>query len=339
MKEINSLIQKIQEELAKVKAFSWQTFVFLSWFSWLVAFAVANPLLEDVIARVGWIFFTMGLAWATKDFKIEVLGLTLHPGPWLTGALVCGFVLAGLPGGIPFYVTLWPLVSAVIALTPSFLKNGSDLFNPLAKEPKKLAGDRQEMLSVLLFAILLSCWIQFHFLVQDWLVEYPSLRVDDLGRSAFLVKFGSKDAAPSKGYRMLDSMQPILQEQFARMSWSEVEQWLLNLSANLPALRDQAIAALPADGDSENNLWNLQAQVLPGEPEYTLRFRAFWRGPSANPQGYFVERVCRISRTPIAAVGTPGSATFPATNPATNPAGNAGNRVECQPVADRIWVQ
>lgn len=329
MNELQKLITNISKQIQGVKPFSWQTLVFLGLFSWLIAFAIANSVVEAIIYRIGWIFLTLGLAWALEHSFFDLFGLKIYPGPWITGALVAAFVLQGIPGGIPAQATLWPLISAAIALTPLFLKHSWALANPLHREPKKLAGDRQGAIIILLFSILLSCWIQFYYLLQIWFMDYPSLRVDTYDRSAFVTKLPITSQATSRGVDLLNATESVLQQRLRNLSWLEVEQWLQTLERQVEPLQQQAQTLLPERGQREDPFWLLQAQVLPGEPDYTVRFRAFWRGPSSQPQGYYAQKICQISQTPIAQISEEGI---------LQSNSRRSNRIACQPATDRNWV-
>jgi hypothetical protein len=328
VKQLNDLLENTQKQIKGLKAFSWQTLIFLSLFSWLVSFAVANESLRELLSRIGWIFLTVGLGWALEKDKREVFGIEIYPGPWVTGALVCGFVLRGLPGGIRFYLSLWPLVSVAIALLPDLLKHGFALINPMVEDAKKYASERQKMVLRILAALIFVCWFQFYFLVEDWLVAYPSLRVDDFSRSGFVIKIDRESPPLSRGADLLNATETALRQKLANFSWAQVEQWLATLNdQQIAELKSEAMQSLSQAPTSEDGFWTLQAQVLPGGPPYTIRFRSFWQGPSSRPQGFYAEKICQISQAPISQVTGGG-----------NVAVGASNRVDCQLPKDRIWV-
>lgn len=325
MTELNKLLENFRKWAEGLKPFSWETLIFLSLLSWLVSLAVANPVVSGILARIGWLFLTGGVAWAMEKTKLELFGLKLYPGPWVAGALFCGFLFLDLEGQLPTYLTVWPLVSAAIAILPKFIKHGTAVVNPIVDDPKKYASDRQEIIFVVLFGILLSCWFQFYFLLQNWLIRYPSLRGDDFSRSGFVTRVGSGVRPSSTGVTILNVMEATLREELTGASWVAVQQWLIRLEDNLSELRERVFSQLPPDRQSERSLWQLNAAVLDGEPPYTVRFQAEWTGPGSRPQGYYAEQICRISEAPIAAIeGSP------------TPENQLTSRIECLPVRDRI---
>lgn len=326
MNFLNQLLERLRQWIGGLKTFSWQTLVLLGLFSWLVSMALEADQGAKAIAALGWVFITLGIGWALKEVKFEVLGFTFYPSPWIIGAMLCalGYWLSG--GGASLYLTLWPLLSAALAVVPRFLKyrkNSLDLVNPFAPEPKKYAGDRQQLLLTVLLGILLSCWFQFHFLLQNWLAAYPSLQSDDFSRSGVVVNVSTDNPPVSRGFQLLSVLEPVLNQKFASYTWAQTEQWLASLQNQLPALQSELLVALPTGRRAEDDLWNLQAQVLPSEPEYTVSFRQFWQGPGASPMGYFEQRVCRISEAPI--IQIPGASQF-------------STQVACQPGVDRVPI-
>jgi hypothetical protein len=329
--KILEAIRKFFEELTKpirsIKWFSWETLLCLSLFSWLVSLAVSSEVLAETLARIAWVFLTLGTAWALKETKFEIFGLTIYLGPWVTGALVVGFVFEGLPNEWTLRLTTWPLVSAAIALTPKFTKHGWDLINPTIAERQKLANDRQELILISLFSILLSCWFQFHFLLQDWVRQYPTLLAEDFAHSGFVFKLSVGNPPLSRGAQMLGAIDSVLQQSFANLRWEEIERRLSRIDDYTNEWQQQAIARLPPAGRAEDQVWDLQAQILPGEPEYTARFREFWAGPSSRPEGFYAERTCLIREAPISGISVPGDTQQV-----------ISSQIECSPVADRQWI-
>ncbi|NJN86110.1 MAG: DUF5357 domain-containing protein, partial [Leptolyngbyaceae cyanobacterium SL_7_1] len=329
MNFFNQLLERLRQWISDLKTFSWQTLVLLGLFSWLVSMALEVDQGAKAIAAVGWIFITLGIGWALEEVKFEVLGFTFYPSPWIIGAMLCalGYWLSG--GGASFYLTLWPLLSAALAVVPRFRKHhkdGLNLINPTIpgdKVRKDYAVDRQQLLLTVLLGILLSCWFQFHFLLQDWLAEYPSLRSDNFNRSGVVVNVSTDNPPVSRGFQLLSVLEPVLNQKFSSYTWAQTEQWLASLQNQLPTLQSELLVALPSGRRAEDNLWNLQAQVLPSEPEYTVSFRQFWQGPGASPMGYFEQRVCRISEAPI--IQIPGATQF-------------STQVACQPGVDRVPI-
>lgn len=293
---------------------------------------ITTEFVKDLLARIGWIFLTLGLGWILSKVKYKLLGIEIYPGPWITGALTCAFIFHGWITDVSIVITSWPLVSAAIATVPKILKNGFILFNPTYPEPQKLATDRQGMIKLILFCSILSCWLQFHFLLQDWLLDYPSLVADSFSRSTFVVSLPTNTPERPRGEVTLSLLESALTEQLSRRPWSEVEQWLLNVNQEIVNLEAAVTAQIP--DTKEDDLWVTQAAVSPGNPDYILRLRAFWNGPSSQPGGYYLEKNCNV----VEVLGT--SLSAPISTPAlTNTPTTTVGEISCQPTSEPIWVQ
>jgi Family of unknown function (DUF5357) len=345
----DQFVKFLKARVEKIKqGFSWETLILLSLLSWLVAFTASNEFLKEFIGRMGWLFLTIAVGWSLEKVEWKPLGFSFLPGPWVTGALLCLFVFReidlnddfDITNNFPTRLTVWPLVSAAFTFFPKILKYKFDLINPAYfsdptkkdDERKDIRSTRQEMVVLGLFSALLSCWIQFHFTTQTWLDQYPSLQSEDFGRSSTTVRILPGNAAASRGVVLLETTETALQETLLLQSWPQVQRWLANIDEEVPVLEARALEIMSNNPAPEDQLWTLRGQVLQGEPEYTVRFRAFWGGPSSREGGFFLERRCLIAETSnVGITGVDGSPV---------PLTDAGSiRIECQPVSDKIWLQ
>jgi hypothetical protein len=315
-----NLIGKAWQRAKPPKAFSWQTLLYLSLFSWVMSVLSRTEYVRDALAAMGWLFLTLGTAWALggRKFKIPFFDVVVQPGPWVSGALNCIFISASfpeLPDSVPYI--LWPLISSFIASLTSFLKPGPSLTIP---KP----STRQNLAIVILANTILSCWIGFHFMVKDWLRDYPSIASGDFTRSTFVNQLGlpgqQRQRQISRGVSILDAAGSIISDRLNGRAWSETERWLLNLNTEIPQVEQEVRNRLaPVD---ENTLWRLQAQIPPGT-EYTVLLQALWQGPSSFANGYYLTRSCNVSR--VASL-----------NNRQLPPGTIATQVRCGPVSDPI---
>lgn len=268
---------------------------------------LASDLVRNILTSFAWIFLIGGIGWALAGTTVDILGWKFYPGSWVTGALICLFLFVSGNDEIPRIAFVsWPLISAAVAAIPKFLQDEFRLKIPAPPT-------RQELVTLTLFSAILSCWFQFHFLIQDWLEDYPSLLAEDFDQSAFVVNL--EGDRPIRGETLLEQAETLLRDQLENSTWSEAEQWLydrrelaspiepatLNVADLEQQIRSQ-IAELP-----ENPFWNLDIQIPPGAPDYTLNMRAIWTGPSSEPRGYYVQKTCRIAQAPIIAGANPTS--------------------------------
>jgi Family of unknown function (DUF5357) len=299
VKDIKNFFEQIWNQLKPPKFWCWQTLVALSIFSWITSVIAETDYVKDALAAMGWLFLTLGVGWGLGDkkFKIPLLDITFYPGPWVSGALSCLFITEGfdLPRSVGFM--LWPVISAVIASASRFVKPG-----PAYKQPD--AADRQQIVLWILANSVISCWFGFHFLLQDWLRDFPSITADNYQRSAFVVKLGAlqSDDDPantifqSRGEPILEAAAANMTTQLESRAWGDVERWLLNVNNEMQAIETEVKKGLaPAQ---ENQFWSLKAQVPPtnSESEYTVLLQAVWQGPSSYPGGYYLEKPCQVTR-------------------------------------------
>ncbi|MGG6292830.1 DUF5357 family protein [Leptolyngbya sp. AN02str] len=318
------IFDQIWSQLKPPQALSWQTLVLLSLFSWILAFLSITPLLKELLARLGWLFLTTGLGWSTWSTRVNILGFVFRPGPWITGALACVLLFQGW-GENSFQLALisWPIISAAIAITPLFFPT----LNFSIPDP----STRQYAIILTLISLMLSCWFRFHFLVQDWLTDYPSLLADDFGRSAFVVRL-DQEGGPTqpRGMVLLNLAEPMLRQQLEGRRWSEVEAWLYNMSTSIETLRLAVLQQV--EPTTEDSLWAFRGVVPPQtrETEYTLNLQSFWQGPSSSAQGYYIQKTCVIRQLPNSTALAPNTAGAAPPEPIA--------QLECLPVSDIIFV-
>jgi len=314
---VKEILEKIWKQFKPPRAFSWQTLVLVSVFSWCVSVIVETEALRDVLARLGWIFLMLGVGWGMSSTRINLLGLVLYPGPWITGALACVVLFAGWNVDLTRVALVsWPLISFAVAAIPKLFPR---LTFSLPDPPV-----RQQLLIQFLLSCLLSAWFQFHFVIQDWLRAYPSLLGDSLGRSAFVVRLDARGFGVPRGVILLNLAEPLLKQELQALSWAEVERWLLERETRVAELQQRVLQQTPRV--EEDTLWRFWGDVPAGLPEYTLKLRAVWLGPSSNLKGYFLEKSCLITQAANATV----------IDPLTPNSGLV--QVTCQPVSDKIWI-
>lgn len=311
-----NFVRWVWNQIKPKSAFAWQTLILLSLFSWLMSLLTPTTFVKEALSSMGWLFLTLGVGWALSDKKIPIafLDITLYPGPWVSGALTCIFLREGwkIPSSTAYI--LWPTISAIIASLSKFLKPGPTLAVP------SRAG-RQQIVLLLLSNAIVSCWFGFHFLIQDWLRQFPSVGNEDFSRSTFVNKMGSRSNQSSRGAAILDAAASQIATDLQSRPWAEVERWLLNINAGIAAIESQVKSGL-ADAE-ENQMWSLKGQVPPGLPQYTVVLQAVWQGPSAFANGYYLQKSCLVTRLPSLTAGAQVQCE-PAIGPFPSPTSPAG---------------
>jgi hypothetical protein len=291
---VNNLLKTISGIFNPATAFSWQTLIGLSLFSWAMSF-LATSIFTIILASFSWWFLILGVYWATTSNKDISIGKVLLS-PWITGALVTIYIFGIVTGELSAYaLVVWPLISAVIAALPTCL--GENF------QPKIPARDKRQPL-VWLFTtqLILSSWFQFYFLVQDWLVQYPTIAADTFEKSAFVVRLSTDESRQRlpRGTTILDLIASRLEEQLNNQDWSEVEQILLlrereQLIEQIEQIDTQVRQEIDSPDIKEDNLWQVSlGEISLRESGYNLELKAFWEGPRSQTQPYSLTKSCQI---------------------------------------------
>ena len=286
MKSTLDVFNRIRDSIKPPRAFSPETLFLLGAFSWVMSM-MAEGWERDIIANFGWIFLILGTAWGTSEKPIKIGNTSI--GPWITGALVSLYIFGSWTGwdrGIPpIAIVMWPAISSIIAVIPAFVKKGKWI-TPSVEV-------RQQLIITVGSNLLISCWLQFHFLVQNWLQEYPTLLSDDFGRSTFVVNL-EPASGPKNGITILEGMEPVVRSELVDQPWPQVERWLSEAPQRVPKLSRQIIQTDIASS-REEKLWRVEGRVGKASPGYNLQLLAVWSGPSSTPDGYYLSKSCQVS--------------------------------------------
>jgi Family of unknown function (DUF5357) len=266
----------------------------LSFYAWgLSYFAVGY--IRDIIAFSGWLFLIAGTVWYTTEDPLRVPGTFMPVGAVITGFLVSVFAFGNQEDVItPRTIVLWPTISAIITAIPEFIVGDDTDAKPQIPKPEA----RQKIIILVASSMLLSCWIQFYFVMDKWLQEYPSLLADNFKRSTFVVRIEEGDKVPKNGILILDKLQPFVEEQIGGSPWSEVERWLIDAKSEVGKLGKQVLDKNLGKYE-EKELWRVEPRVVNIKSGYRLDLLSIWTGPSSNPRGYYFKKSCRIE--PVAA--------------------------------------
>ncbi|MFW6358226.1 MAG: DUF5357 family protein [Chroococcales cyanobacterium] len=281
-----AIFKFIKKLVTPPSVYSWETFVWLSAFSWFMSLP-ATGLVNYLLENFGFIFLIVGVAWAAKVNSLVI-------GPWITGALVSIFIFGLFSEDIPaMALVVWPIISGAIASIPAFVNESHQVCAP---KPQK----RQELVILWGSQLLISCWIQFFFISQTWLEQYPTFLAEDLRESQFMVVFNPKEQGIPRGVILLNLMAGFLQEQLAQKSWSEVEQWLMEegREERIEQIKEKIIEQSPLE---ENNLWKFKSKAteLPSKAGYNLHLCAIWQGVSPQEQTPYAEKTCAIAKSTL----------------------------------------
>lgn len=296
VKIFEDVYERVKKILIPPRAYSWQTLIYLSIFSWFMS-SISTGFVKDIIAFFGWLFLILGTAWYTTDNPLLIPGTNLPVGALITGFLVSVFAFGQEEDVItPRTIVLWPTISAIITAIPEF-------FEGTGTESKTLIPkieDRQKIIMLVGGCAVISCWLQFYFVTENWVNEYPSLKVGDYRERAFVARLEPPDKIPTNGVVILDKLAPQIEAQLSGRPWSEIEQWLIDARQRVSTLSRQVIETNLAQYE-EKFLWRVEPRISNLKSGYKLDLLSIWTGPSASPRGYYLSKSCRIE--PVAKTG------------------------------------
>ncbi len=272
--------------------FSWQTLLLLSLFSLFVAAALESIAGDEfigikVLTTLSWIFFISAVWWSLSEVKsLNIYGFRIDP--WITGFVLCLFLFHPWRDDLRlrWAITSWPLVSTGVMALPHFVN--WELKTSLPNDKV-----RKTLITTLLVNLLLSSWIAFHFRIQDWLRDYPSLAVRGFGDSEFVHDFTADRQPSSQGVALLEAMTSEISQALTDQPWYQTERWLYTRQTQLEAIFQSALQTL--DSPNESVFWRLDV----AEPRrfgegYGLDLRANWVGPASREGMFYLEKSCKI---------------------------------------------
>jgi hypothetical protein len=285
---VKDAVTQVRELILPKQYFAWQTILMLSLFSWGMAYVAqgtqATGLTVQLLSTGSWLFLTIAIWWALVDNPIKILNVSISS--WITGAVICVFVFSPWTDSrVQWAIASWPLISVGVASLPNFVNWNLDW-----RLPKPQV--RQELILMLLINLLLSCWVLFYFRIQNWFESYPSLLVEDLNQGHFVYQFRGGRTRLSQGVPLLENAAATLSQELNGVPWPRVERWLLNIDEGIRTIAGSVDMIAPA----ERIFWSLDA---PNPTEaangYQLKLRANWLGPTAEQNGYYLEKICAIT--------------------------------------------
>jgi len=273
--------------------FAWQTLLLLSLFSLFVAAALESIAGNDfigirVLTTLSWIFFISAVWWSLSEAKnLKVYGFRIDP--WITGFVLCLFLFHPWRSDLRlrWAITSWPLISTGVMALPHFVNWELKTSLPNDKVKKTL-------ITTLIVNLLLSSWIAFHFRIQDWLRDYPSLAVRGFDESEFVHDFTASDRQqPSQGAALLETMTSEISQALTDQPWYQTERWLYTRQTQLEAIFQRALETL--DSPAESVFWRLDvAEPRRSGEGYALDLRANWVGPASREGVFYLEKSCKI---------------------------------------------
>lgn len=313
------LFKPITDLLVPKKAYAWQTLIYLSIFSFITSFFAVDSI-QYLIEYCGWFFLIAGTAWSTTDQPATVPATNMPIGSLITSAFVSVFLFSRFINGNdqviqPISIVVWPTLAAVITAIPEFFEgSGTDVKRQL---PKLLI--RQQIIILLSICMMISCWINFYYIIDNWFDQYPTLKteVENFGGSKLILRRGeapelnNKDGEerkikfilPTNGVQLLNKLSPRVKQQLDERPWGEVERWLFDsvdknkkdrpIGKLAQQVKEEVLKLSP-----EKGFWSIEPRVSNTKTGYKLDLLAMWKAPSFMANKYYLQKSCEI--TPFA---------------------------------------
>jgi|GEM_PF-2395372 len=297
-----------EEQIKPPIIFSAQTLILLSIYSLAVGLLATGFTRRFVIA-CGWMFFITGTAWLMNEKPIRVNSILLNF--WISGIIIClfvfGYVLEQLRQ-IELWVML-PLVVMLITAINEFTDQKLNFYIPNV-------AIRQRSAMLLTVHLLISCWLQFFFVINNLLNEYPSLIREDFRNSAFVIKLPLLPVPPEKGELILNSIIAPVKVQINNQPWEEVEALLQppdRLDDWIKDISEAVKQRLPPS--KENSLWKIEINATAEDWGYKLDMASILQIPTARDGGIKFTSTCQVKRVNNTAIN-------PSNNQANKPSNN-----------------
>lgn len=319
-------LKQLEEIIIPTKPLQWQTFLLVALLLWLGSILLGmggdnDRQISAIFGRLSWLFLIIGIGLLTS--KNLFIG-NFNPSSWITGALLTAFFYENVADELKsFIIVMWPLISLCIEELTIFFRNGATLDQSSSLIRKRFSF-------ILLINLLLSSWLSFHFVLQSWIREYPSLLEDNVGNSAFIAKIKPGSVDESRGARILNLIENKLAEEIRD---SQLEMSVEKMEMKLITLKFQALEELrPA---KENRYWLLQTPIIATNSGYNIELQLIWEGPTAGKESYYLSKNCQIRRE----VSISESGERPNGRETSQELPRIINRVECGPVQRKALTE
>ncbi|MEG4507251.1 DUF5357 family protein [Microcoleus sp. F6_B4] len=277
--------KKIQKAMIPPKVVHWKTPLLLSIFlALLTVAAVTDKGTRTLLFDMSWLLFTLSMGLLTSQQPFVIKGVSLSP--WVTSILIGLWLLIRLPSDKKEIAWIaGPLIAVVVLAIVQ-------IWNSESKREGIGSLVRPQFLIITLVHVLFSCWFAFHFLIQGWIQQYPSVLSQDLRQSDYVVTFQRPTINRSRGVVILNAMEGYLRNEARTKPWAQVEQMLIDIDNERFLLRNQALPT--TELVPEDARWDVKTSIVQGESRYQLEMQATWLGVVFKPEIYSFTKSCEV---------------------------------------------
>jgi len=277
--------KKVQKAIMPPRVVHWKTPLLLSIFLGLLTVAAVTDLAtRTLLFDMSWLFFilSMGLLTSQQPFVINKVSLS----PWVTSILIGLWLLIRLPSDKKEIAWIsGPIIAVVVLAIIRVWKSDS-------KRESIRELMRPQFLMITLIHLTFSCWFTFHFLIQGWIEQYPSVLSQNLRQSDYVVTFQQPTINRSRGVVILNAMERYLQNEARTKPWPQVEQMLIDIDNERFFLKNQALTTIRVV--PEDASWDVKTSIVQGQSRYQLEMQANWLGLVFRPEIYSFTKSCEV---------------------------------------------
>lgn len=277
--------KKFQKALIPPKVVHWKTPLLISIFLALLSVAaVTDAPTRTTIADLSWLSFIISMGLLTSQPPFVIYGVSISP--WVTSALIGLWLLVRLPPDSRHIAWIAGPLIAVVVLA------AIEIWNSESKWERIKSLVKPQFLIITLIHVLFSCWFAFHFLIQGWLQQYPSVLSQNLKQSHYVVTFQGPKINPSRGVIILNEMEKYLNNQARTKPWPPIEQMLIDIDNERFFLKNEAFKKMrivPEDAS-----WDVKTSIVQGQSRYQLEMQATWLGLVFRPEIYSFTKSCEV---------------------------------------------
>ena len=277
--------KKVQKAMLPPKVVHWKTPLLISIFLALLSVAaVTDAPTRTTIADFSWLSFIISMGLLTSQPPFVIYGVSISP--WVTSVLIGLWLLVRLP--LEHKAIAWiagPLIAIVVLAA-------IEIWNSESKWERIKSLVQPQFLIITLTHVLISCWFAFHFLIQGWLQQYPSVLSQNLKQSDYVVTFQGPTINRSRGVIILDEMENVIKEKARTKPWPQIEQMLIDIDNERFFLKNEAFKKMRIV--PEDSSWDVKTSVVQGESRYQLEMQATWLGLVFRPEIYSFTKSCEV---------------------------------------------
>jgi hypothetical protein len=283
-------LKKLVNLLTPPQPLSWQTLISLSLFSW--AFALFASTVSDsdrmiaprLINNFAFVFFIVGFFWFQQEKRWHILGIKLQP--ILVGLLISIWLFKDYSNSFELIIRHWPIIAGLVVIIPALFKQ----FKFSIPSPEQ----RPQLIMVLCLYLLIACWVNFYFLLQQWLfrdAQDNKYLTANLSSSLFVVRLLPPTLENLNEKIILNALENFIQNRIKNESWETVEFLIKNIE-NIELQFRQSPVYKFLQNEIEESSWTVEIEIvkLTEVTGYEMILSLIWKGA----EEYRVEKRCQV---------------------------------------------